>query len=238
MKKIIVSLFVLSFFLFVGCGEEQANGDKERHDEPIAYKGDAKIWNFDNDKQGGIASGFSIQVTGNDGPGKWEVIKDDTAPSMSNVIAQTSLEHFGHHFGMAVNEKAIYDDLELTVKFKGVEGKEDQGGGPVWRYQDNNNYYIARANPLENNYRVYKVVDGKRIQMDSARLNVTSDEWHTIRILARKNKIQCFYEGQLYLEVTDDTFLNKGKIGLWTKADAVTYFDDLEVRPIVRHSRD
>ncbi len=238
MKKLIVSLFALSFFLFVGCGEEHANGENGRHEEQIVYKGEAKVWNFDNDKRGGIAEGFSNQVTGNDGPGKWEVIKDETAPSMPHVIAQTSPEHFGHHFGMAVNENEIYDDLELTVKFKGVEGKEDQGGGPVWRYQDNNNYYIARANPLENNYRVYKVVNGKRIQMDSARLKVTCGEWHTIRILARMNIIQCFYDGQLYLEVTDDTFLNKGKIGLWTKADAVTYFDDLEVRPIVWQSRD
>ncbi len=151
---------------------------------------------------------------------------------MPNVIAQTSQEDFGYHFGMAVNENEVYDDFELTVKFKGVAGEEDQGGGPVWRYQDNNNYYIARANPLEDNYRVYKVVAGKRIQMDSARLKVTSGEWHTIKIIARKNQIRCFYDGQLYLEVADDTFQNAGKIGLWTKADAVTYFDDLEVRPI------
>ena len=232
MKRFIVSLFVLSFFLLVGCGEERANGEKRRHEEPIVYKGEAKVWDFDNDKQGEIAGGFSNQFTGKGGPGKWEVMKDDTAPSLSNVIAQTSQEYFGYHFGMAVNENEVYDDFELTVKFKGVTGGEDQGGGPVWRYQDNNNYYIARANPLENNYRVYKVVDGKRIQMDSARLKVTSGEWHTIKIIARKNRIQCFYDEQPYLEVTDDTFLKKGKIGLWTKADAVTYFDDLEVRPI------
>ncbi len=171
-------------------------------------------------------------MTGKGGPGKWEVIKDDTASGISNIIAQTSQEYFGYHFSMAVNENEIYDDFELVVKFKGVTGEEDQGGGPVWRYQDNNNYYIARANPLENNYRVYKVVDGKRIQMDSARLKVTSGEWHTIKIIARKNRIQCFYDEQPYLEVTDDTFLKKGKIGLWTKADAVTYFDDLEIKPI------
>jgi hypothetical protein len=232
MKKFIVSVFVLSFFLFIGCGEEHANGKKGRHEEQIVYKGEPEVWNFDNEKQGEIADGFSSQVTGKGGPGKWEIIKDDTAPGISNVIAQTSQEYFGYHFSMAVNENAIYDDFELVVKFKGVKGKEDQGGGPVWRYQDNNNYYIARANPLENNYRVYKVVDGKRIQMDSARLKVTSGEWHTIKIIARKNRIQCFYDEQPYLEVTDDAFLKKGKIGLWTKADAVTYFDDLEVRPI------
>jgi len=232
MKKFIVSVFVLSFFLFVGCGEEHANGEKGRHEEQIVYKGETKIWNFDNDKQGEIPVGFSSQVTGRGGPGKWEVIKDDIAPGIPNVIAQTSQEYSGYHFNMAVNEDEFYDNLELTVKFKGVEGHEDQGGGPVWRYQDNNNYYIARSNPLEDNFRVYKVVDGKRIKMDSTRLKVTSGEWHTIKILARKDQIQCFYDGQPYLEVTDDTFLKKGKIGLWTKADAVTYFDDIEVRPV------
>jgi hypothetical protein len=108
----------------------------------------------------------------------------------------------------------------------------------VWRYQDSNNYYIARANPLEDNFRVYKVVDGKRIQMDSARMKVTSGEWHTIKVIAREDQIQCIYDGQSNLEVKDDTFQESGRVGLWTKADAVTYFDDLEVRPIVRHSRD
>jgi len=232
MKKFIVSVFVLSFFLFIGCGEDHANGKKGRHEEQIVYKGEPEVWNFDNEKRGEIADGFSNQVTGKGGPGKWEVIKDDTASGTSNVIAQTSQEYFGYHFSMAVNESEIYDDFELVVKFKGVKGKEDQGGGPVWRYQDNNNYYIARANPLENNYRVYKVVDGKRIQMDSARLKVISGEWHTIKVLVRKDQIRCFYDGQPYLEVKDDTFLKKGKIGLWTKADAVTYFDDLEIKPI------
>ena len=232
MKKFIVSVLAISFFLFVGCGEDHANGEKERYEEQIAYKGETKVWNFDNDKQGEIAGGFLNQLTGKGGPGKWEVIKDDTATSTPNVIAQTSLAYFGYHFSMAVNENEVYDDFELIVKFKGVAGEEDQGGGPVWRYQDNNNYYIARANPLEDNFRVYKVVDGKRIQMDSARLKVTSGEWHTIKVVARKDQIQCFYDGQPHLEVKDDTFQKAGRVGLWTKADAVTYFDDLEVRPI------
>ncbi len=229
----ISSFCILFFFLFtVGCGERYGYGERQSGEGKIAYKSETKLWNFDSDGNGKIPKGFSNQLTGKGGLGKWEVIKDDTAPSISNVIAQTSHEYSGYHFSMAVNEKEIYDDFELTVKFKGVNGREDQGGGPVWRYQDNNNYYIARANSLENNYRVYKVVNGKRIQMDSARLKVTSGEWHTIKIIARKDHIQCFYDGQPYLEVKDDTFLKEGRIGLWTKADAVTYFDDLEVRPI------
>lgn len=232
MKKARVSeLSVLFFFLFaVGCGEGYENAESNK-DEQIEYAGVAKLMNFESDEIGKIPNGFSNQMTGNGALGKWEVVKDDTAPSTPNVLAQTSEEYFGYHFNLAINEKEIYDDLELFVKFKGVKGREDQGGGPVWRYQDANNYYIARVNPLENNFRVYKVVNGNRIQMDSARLKVSSNEWHTIKIIARKDQIQCFYDGQPCLEVTDDTF-HKGKIGLWTKADAVTYFDDLEVRPI------
>ena len=224
---------VLIFFLFtVGCGKGYEYGERQKDEGEIAYKGDIKLWNFDSDNNGKIPNDFSNQLTGKGGLGKWEVIKDDTAPSISNVIAQTSQEYFGYHFSMVINEKEIYDDFKLIVKLKGAKGREDRGGGPVWRYQDNNNYYIARANPLENNYRVYKVVNGNRIQMDSARLKVTSGEWHTIKIITRKDHIQCFYDGQPYLEVEDNTFQKGGKIGLWTKADAVTYFDDLEVRPI------
>ena len=224
---------VLIFFLFtVGCGKGYEYGERQKDEGEIAYKGDIKLWNFDSDNNGKIPNDFSNQLTGKGGLGKWEVIKDDTAPSISNVIAQTSQEYFGYHFSMVINEKEIYDDFKLIVKLKGAKGREDRGGGPVWRYQDNNNYNIARANPLENNYRVYKVVNGNRIQMDSARLKVTSGEWHTIKIITRKDHIQCFYDGQPYLEVEDNTFQKGGKIGLWTKADAVTYFDDLEVRPI------
>ncbi len=223
-------LFILLFA--IGCREGDGYGEGQKGEVGIAYKGETKLWNFDSDENGKIPNDFSNQLTGKGGMGKWEVIKDDTAPSISNVIAQTSQEYFGYHFSMAINEKEAYDDFELIVKFKGVAGREDQGGGPVWRYQDSNNYYIARANPLEDNYRVYKVVNGKRIKLDSARLEVTSGEWHTIKIIALKEHIQCYYDGQPYLGVKDDTFQKEGKIGLWIKADAVTYFDDLEVRPI------
>ncbi|MCP5005092.1 MAG: DUF1080 domain-containing protein [Planctomycetes bacterium] len=229
-----ISGFCILFFLLsaIGCGEGHKYVERQKDEAEIVYKGATTLWNFDIDENGKIPNGFSNQLTGKGGPGKWEIIKDGTAPGTSSVIAQTSQEYLGYHFSMAISEKEAYDDFELTVKFKGIKGKEDQGGGPVWRYQDNNNYYIARANPLENNYRVYKVVNGNRIQMDSVRLKVTGGEWHTIRIIARKDLIQCFYDGQPYLEVKDDTFQKEGKIGLWTKADAVTYFDDLEVRPI------
>ncbi len=233
-KKLRTILFLL--FITVGCEgyyEQETNEKSEGKytEEQITYKGESQLWNFNSDDTGKMPNDFSNQITGEGGLGRWEVVKDKTAPSRPYVLAQTSQDYFGYHFNMAIYEKEIYDDFELIVKFKGIKGSEDQGGGPVWRYQDSNNYYIARANPLENNFRVYKVVDGKRIQMDSVRLKVTNNEWHTIRIIIQRGCIKCYYDGNLCLNVIDNIF-QKGKIGLWTKADAVTYFDDLEVRPI------
>ena len=114
--------------------------------------------------------------------------------------------------------------------FKAIRGVEDQGGGPIWRVQDKNNYYIARANPLENNFRIYTVKDGKRRTLDSARVKVPSKQWHTIKIVHKGKKIKGYLNGEKLLEYEDNTFPEVGGVGLWTKADAVTEFDDFSVR--------
>ena len=120
--------------------------------------------------------------------------------------------------------------MEVTVAFKSVEGEIDQGGGIVWRYQDADNYYIARMNPLEENYRFYKVVDGKRTQLATREgLSVPAGEWHTLEIEHEGNKIECELDGEDILEFEDDTFQEAGRVGLWTKADAQTYFDNFAV---------
>jgi hypothetical protein len=115
------------------------------------------------------------------------------------------------------------------VKFKAVSGSVDRAGGLVFRLKDANNYYIVRANALENNYRLYHVVNGRRSQFAGANFKVTSGEWHELRVEAVSNKITCYYDGSKKIETTDDTFKDAGKVGLWTKADSVTYFDDLKV---------
>lgn len=189
------------------------------------------LWNFDKETVEKLPKGFSNQVTGKGNPSRWEIIEDITAPSPPYVLAQTSKEGFGYHFNLAVIEGTDYSDIELEVKFKAVSGDEDQGGGLIWRYLDPDNYYIARANPLENDFRVYKVVHGNRKQLSSARLEIKPGEWHTIKIVNKGDKIQCYYDDKLYLEVKDGTF-KRGKIGLWTKADAITYFDNLVVKSI------
>jgi hypothetical protein len=132
-------------------------------------------------------------------------------------------------FNLCVAGDSSYGDVDLSVSYKAVCGTIDQGGGPVWRYQDANNYYIARANPLERNFRVYKVVDGKRVQLDSADVDAPAGKWHELRVVHGENDIRCYLNGDHVLEATDATIESDGRVGLWTKADAVTFFDDLHV---------
>ncbi len=208
-----------------GKGEQEASATSP----PPTPACEWRTWNFDQAPIGQLPSGFSIQNTGRSKPPKWEVLADPTAPSNPNVLAQRSKENLGEHFNLAVVEDSDCQDLELEVKFKAVEGEEDQGGGLIWHYQDPDNYYIARASPSEDNFRIYRVVKGRRKQLQSARVKVTKGTWHTMRIVAKGDRMECFYDGKKYLEIRDKTFTH-GKIGLWTKADSVTYFDDLTVK--------
>jgi len=122
-----------------------------------------------------------------------------------------------------------YKDVELRVAFKAVKGDKDQGGGFVWRYQDANNYYVARFNPLEDNYRLYHVVAGKRTQLvTKEEIKIPTGTWHTLAIKHVGDKIECSFDGKKQIEATDTTIQKPGKVGLWTKADAQTYFDNFQ----------
>lgn len=187
-------------------------------------------WSFEDATTGKLPSAWSAAKTGKGTGSVWTVVEDKTAVKGPNVLAQTSSEGPNPLFNLCVLDEIKRADLDLSVSFKAVTGKIDQGGGPVWRYKDANNYYIARMNPLENNFRVYKVLEGKRTQLGTAAVEAPAQKWHTIRIVQAGNRIRCFLNGKQYLDVKDDTFKEAGKIGLWTKADAVTYFDDLEVK--------
>jgi len=195
----------------------------------------AKVWDFEDAKVGELPKWWSAAKTG-EGPGNvWKVLEDKSAPAGPKVLAQTSSEGPPPLFNLCVAETAKYADLDLTVALKAVGGKIDQGGGPVWRYQDKDNYYVARMNPLEANYRVYRVVKGKRTELASAdveKKESLAGQWSTIRIVHRGDLIRCYLNGKPRLEVRDDTFRGAGKLGLWTKADAVTSFDKLSVAAI------
>ncbi len=186
------------------------------------------IFVFDDFGPRELNANWSVALTGRGKMCSWEIINE----SSNKVLAQTSAENNDYRFNIITNNKLTYKDLQINLKFKGVEGRNDQGGGPVWRYQDADNYYVARANPLENNYRVYKVVKGRRMELKSANVRIDSNKWYDIKIRMKGNKIKCYFDDKLELEVEDNTFQEAGKIGLWTKSDALTFFDDVGIHSL------
>jgi len=189
-----------------------------------------RVIRFSKEDLGKLPTGWKAEKTGRGEGSVWRVVADESSPSKTGYVLAQTAKSPRRLFNLCVLEDSSYRDVEVTVAFKAVRGKIDQGGGIVWRYQDANNYYIARMNPLENNYRFYKVVNGKRTQLATKEgLIVPVGEWHTLEIECKGNKIQCELDGKLILEAEDDTFTQPGKVGLWTKADAQTYFDNFAV---------
>ena len=187
-------------------------------------------WTFEDAKVGKLPEGWSSAKTGK-GPGSvWKVLEDKSALAGAKVLAQTSSEAPSRLYNLCVADETKYTDVEITLRIKPLKGEIDQAGGPVWRYQDANNYYIARMNPLEENYRFYKVVAGKRRQLATMEgLAVPAGQWYTLRIVHKGDHIQCYLNSKLHLDVKNDAIKTVGKVGLWTKADAVTSFDDFKV---------
>lgn len=191
-----------------------------------------QVWDFENATMGKLPPGWTAAKTGEGEGSVWKVVEDPSAPTGARVLAQTAASPRAT-FNLCVADGPSLQDLELTVAFKAVDGKVDQGGGLVWRYTDANNYYIARFNPLEDNYRLYRVVDGKRIQLETKEgLKAPAGQWHTLAIKMNGDAIECSLNGTKYLAAKDGTFTKAGKVGLWTKADAQTYFDKLQAKAV------
>ena len=176
---------------------------------------------FDNLTAGAAPPGWTATQTGN-GSAKWSVEKDDSAPSKPNVLKQSGVATFPVCFKNDTNLK----DGFVEVRFKPVAGKEDQAGGVIWRVQDANNYYISRANALEDNVTIYHTINGKRVAFKNINTKVTSGVWHTLRVDFKGNKFTVTFDGNKVIDATDESFANAGKVGVWTKADSVTLFDD------------
>src|SRR6266404_3194806 len=177
--------------------------------------------NFDNLKTGAAPPGWTATQTGS-GSAKWSVEKDDSAPSQPNVLKQSGEATFPVCFK---NDTSLKDGF-VEVKFKPVAGKEDQAGGVIWRVQAANNDYIARANALEDNVTIYHTINGKRVAFKNINTKVTSGVWHTLRVEFQGNQFAVIFDGNKVIDATDETFANAGKVGVWTKADSVTLFDD------------
>jgi hypothetical protein len=181
----------------------------------------AEVVNFDEAKLGEAPAGWTATKTGS-GAAKWTVERDDAAPGKPNVLKQS---------GEATYPICIKDDTSLKdgfveVKFKPVAGKEDQAGGVIWRCKDADNYYIARANALEDNVTIYHTIKGKRVAFKNTNTKVASGVWHTLRVDFSGNKFTVTFDGKKVIEASDDSFADAGKVGVWTKADSVTLFDD------------
>jgi hypothetical protein len=179
---------------------------------------------------GKLPRGWSAAQTGEGSGSVWKVVADTTTPSKTGVALAQTAKGPNSLFNICVSDQARFGrSLRLKVSLKAIEGELDQGGGLVWLYKDAKNYYITRYNPLEDNFRLYYVKDGKRIQLATKEdVQLDKKAWHTIEVTHRGDEITCTLDGKYKLEAKDSTFTEPGKIGLWTKADARTHFDGFE----------
>lgn len=196
------------------------------------------VLDFDTAEVGKPPLEFLTALTGSGELPAWVVQEDPTAPSGNKVLAQTSVDGTSYRFPLCVYEKVTARDVQVSVQFKPVSGKVDQAAGIVWRYLDKDNYYIVRANALENNVVLYKVAGGKRTDLKPTGAGlfaygkntpVPREQWSELRVVAKGKHLAVSLNGESLFTVDDETFTGAGKVGLWTKADSVTYFDDLTI---------
>ena len=177
--------------------------------------------NFDAAATGQAPAGWTVTKTGS-GEAKWTVERDETAPSKPNVLRQSGVATYPVAFK---NDTSVKDGF-VEVKFKPISGKEDQAGGVVWRLKDANNYYVARANALEDNVTIYDTVNGRRTERKRTNVKVAPNAWHAIRVDFQDTHFTVTLDGKKALDWDDVTFKDAGSVGVWTKADSVTLFDD------------
>jgi hypothetical protein len=177
--------------------------------------------NFDDLKTGAAPPGWRATRTGK-GEAKWTVEEDDSAPSKPNVLKQSGEATYP----VCLKNDSILKDGFVEVKFKPISGKKDQAGGVVWRARDADNYYVARANALEDNVTIYHTVKGKRTEKKRTEMKVASNQWHTLRVDFQGSHFTVTLDATKAIEWDDETFKEAGKVGVWTKADSVTLFDD------------
>jgi hypothetical protein len=226
MKTILILLFGISVFI-----NNKPSGTNNFFISQI--KKDT-IFDFENYKTGELPDGWSQYFTGKGKITNWKVVVDNG----NKVLAQLSQDRPGYHFNDIVLNELNVKNVEMEVKIKGVDGRKDQGGGFIWRFTDKNNYYVVRENPLENNVVLYKVKNGKRTDLPilgkgrtyGVDVNPLGNDWNTLKIKVNDDLFTVYLNGKELFKVKDNTFTNAGKIGLWTKADAVSFFDDLKIQ--------
>lgn len=190
----------------------------------------ASAFHFDADAVGQAPKGFAFGRTGGGALGKWVVQAQKDAPSAPNVLAQLDSDDTDYRFPVAFAGPSLKDQI-VSVKCKSVSGRTDQACGLVFRLKDADNYYVVRANALEDNVRLYHVVAGHRVQFAGWSGKIASGVWHSLAVDATGDHFVISFDGNKIIDAHDTTFDQAGQSGLWTKADSVTYFDDLMVTP-------
>ena len=181
----------------------------------------AETITFDQEAVGAVPDGWICGVTGK-GASRWAIETDPTAPSTPNVLKQSG----AGAFPWCVRKGTAISDGVVEVKFKPISGKEDQAGGVVWRWKDGDNYYVARANALENNVSLYYTQNGRRNTIKYVDAPVAGNQWHTLRVEFAGKHIRVSLDGKRYIEIDDERITGSGAVGVWTKADSITAFDD------------
>jgi hypothetical protein len=187
---------------------------------------------FETATTGALPSGVTAALTGSGGPVAWAVVEDPTAPAGPKVLAQTSTDKTDYRFPLAIFAAPVAADVDVAVRFKPVAGEVDRAAGIAVRLSDPNNYYVVRANALEDNVRLYRMVNGRRSQFAGADAKVPSGKWQELRLLARGSRFEVFLDGKSLYSATDTTLPAAGRVALWTKADSVTRFDDLRIQTL------
>jgi hypothetical protein len=190
---------------------------------------------------GALPSGFQAALTGGGGPVAWSIQEDASSAAGPKVLVQTSRDETSKRFPLCVYEPFSARDVDLAVRFKPISGKVDQAAGLVFRYRDSSNYYIVRANALEGNVVLYKVEDGRRSDLKPVdaglfaygkKAPVPGQTWGVLRVVARGGRFSVHLNGSHLFDVEDATFSDAGRVGLWTKADSVTAFDELRIKSL------
>jgi len=204
----------------------------------LCFAASAEVIRFDNGIPGKLPAGWTVAMTHDGAAPQWEIVRDQSAPSPPYVLAQVSRDRTAGRFPMAIWGATAIRNGEVSVAFKNVDGTVDQAAGIVWRYQNPNNYYIVRANALENNVVLYKVENGVRLSIAPKGLpsrsygvkrQIPKNQWNTLKIAFKDSSFTVFLNGERLFELEDRTFTEAGKTGLWTKADSLTYFDEFTI---------
>lgn len=187
---------------------------------------------FENTAVGALPAGLATALTGGGGAVKWAVADDGTAPAGPKMLTQTSADRTDNRFPLAILDAPALADLEVSVSFKPISGEVDRAAGIAVRLLDPNTYYVVRANALEDNVRLYRVVQGKRVQFAGVNSKVATGAWQELGIALRGNRFEVSLNRRSLFTATDDTLSAAGRVALWTKADSVTSFDNLIIKPL------